>query len=273
MESWDNESTLPPPYEDGSTSQDAARTTARPETLFIAQRFIHAGSPDGPAVYELSHHIDYVTNTDHKVVMQKVTRSLRDSTGTPSIRTRLRPMYDLTHRTIAELPNYSFQAEAQSRLAPPHMGILRVGHSIRSSGRRRYHILRTQWGDDNRLQKSGDVLFEVSQTRSTDKASVLWEWSDGKGGMLARELLGDDGVLSLAVTAEMSCRRRDALAAAWVMRIWWEVAESAPTREGLRSRGMPAAPCCHHMDRSNSSQRSGSCPLQTRTSRTYGGKY
>ncbi|KAJ6442318.1 splicing coactivator [Purpureocillium lavendulum] len=234
MDLWEEDSASPPPYEDNSTRQDAP-TTARPETLFIAQRFIHAGGADGPAVYELSHHIDYLTDTDHKVVMQKLTQTLRDSAGAPSVRTRKRPMFHLTHRTVAEMPNFSYQAEAQARLAPPHMGILRVGHKIRS-GRRRYRVVRTHWGDDNRLQKSDDVLFEAEQPTGTGNADVVWEWSDGNGAMLAREVLHDDGILTLVVTAEMGIRKRDALAAAWVMRIWWDVAENGPAKEGLRNR-------------------------------------
>lgn len=191
---------LLPPYED----------LHRPETLYLVQRLIRGGGPDGPALYELSHHADFLADTDRKVDMEKLTHSAR-------ARARKRPLFALTHR---ELANFDFQAEAQSRLAPPHMAIERHGHRL--TGGWRYRVVRCAWGADNRLERRGPVLLEAA--RPTGRSNgVLWEWTDGEGRMLAREVAGA-GARSLAVTAEMSVKARDALAAAWVLRIWWESA-------------------------------------------------
>lgn len=64
------------------------------------------------------------------------------------------------------------------------------------------------------------MVFEA--VRSKDK-SVGHEWRDGTGRLIAREVDDEEETMSLVVGSEMSVAERDALVAAWVLRIWFDL--------------------------------------------------
>lgn len=74
-------------------------------------------------------------------------------------------------------------------------------------------------GADRKLEAQ-DALFEVNPSR--DKA-VGYEWRDAQGELIAREVKDEMASMSLVITAEMSAEMRDALVAAWIIRIWCEL--------------------------------------------------
>lgn len=225
--------------------------TAQPTTLYVAGRFIHqAGDPEAPPLYELSHSVGFLRDSDHKVELSRLEYRVGGSAGTaggaraPRVVSRSRHLFDLTHRTLAELPTYTFQAETKSRAALACLGIERfraprwLGQRV-VGGRRGFRIVTARWGKDMRLVGEPDALFTAVATSSSgaDRDGVSWQWRDGSNAIVARELMDRDGLLSLLITAEMGVALRDALVASWILRHWWDSANEKESARGLRHRG------------------------------------
>lgn len=225
----------------GDSSAPAAPSAVllKPTTLYVAERFIHTADPRSPAAYEFSHSINFLSNTDRKVTLERLDYSVRTVNGNPTVNTRKRTIFDLTHRTLGESPNFTFQAEAKSRTAIGSMGIeqKRKGFSRRLG----YRVCRATWGADRRLADGGTTMFTASAPsgtsgaigiagrRSAGSGEVSWEWSDGNEELVAREVT-TDMLASLVITAEMTQPQRDALVAAWIMRLWWDLADGKHQR-------------------------------------------
>ncbi|KAK2591945.1 hypothetical protein QQS21_010349 [Conoideocrella luteorostrata] len=240
----------PPSYNTsiGHTTPTSAPTEALlpPGSLCIRGRFIRSGNAKGDLLYELSHHLDSLKETDRKVVLEKVERSVSQSlVDEPVIKHRNRALYELKHPKPGELCIFSYQAEAQSRHAPGCLG-LRKTHGL--IGRQRFEIVHARWGSDGRLIMSeGDgkegVLFQVAGASSSTvkgagggSSGVLWQWEDAEGKVLAREVINEEEDLSLVVTTEMTLQMRNALAAAWYLRIWYVRGEETRERDGFLAK-------------------------------------
>ncbi|RSL63062.1 hypothetical protein CEP54_005378 [Fusarium duplospermum] len=224
---------LPPDYSDqdlpsyetitNTTSASSAPLTRHvfgPATLHISGRFIYSTDPQAPPLYEFSHSIGYLHETDRSVKVERVDQVVKTSAGTPQVVLRNRHLFDLKHPTAAEFPNFVYHAEAATRRTLCSFGAstFKVGGILRHG--KGYRFERAVKGADRRLEAQG-ALFEVSPSR--DKA-VGYEWRDAQGELIAREVKDEMASMSLVITAaEMSADMRDALAAAWIIRIWWEL--------------------------------------------------
>lgn len=215
----------PPSYDPDTDSTDKGPETVLPSTVYVAGRFIHPSDPQAPPLYELSHSVGFLRDTDRKVVLSRLDYSLRGTAArTPQVVTRPRTLFDLTHRTPAELPTYPFQAEAKSRSAIGHLGIesFRPRRFSLGSRRKAFRVVRARMGTDRRLV-AGAALY-TAVTPSGSDGDVAWEWVDDREALVAREVV-KEGMMSLVVTAEMAQPLRDALMASWMLRLWWELAE------------------------------------------------
>ena len=223
-----------PPSYDEEPPEPPSFDLLKPATLYVAQRFIHPSDPQAPPLYELSHSVGFLRGTDRKVVLDRLDYSVRARSGTVS--TRKRTLYDLTHRTPIEAPAYAFQGEARSRAAMGSLGMemcrpkkeKKEGRGFSLSGMMRrsgYRVVRARWRDW-RLVAEG-TLFTAVPPHGKGEGGVTWEWSDGDDMLVAREVM-KDGLMSLVVTAEMTQEMRDALVAAWMMRIWWGLSLQTP---------------------------------------------
>lgn len=228
----------PPSYEPAGTPNVPSPTDLlKPTTLYVAERFIHTADPQAPPAYEFSHSVNFLSNTDRKVTVERLDYSVRTVNGGPALSTRKRTLFDLTHRTPGEMPNFAFQAESKSRTTAGSMGI----EQRREGFRRRlgYRVCRAAWGADRRLADAGTTLYTASAPSGGGggDGAVSWEWSDEKEQLLAREVT-NDMLASLVITAEMSQAQRDALVAAWIMRLWWDLADGKYHRlaEGSQDR-------------------------------------
>jgi hypothetical protein len=206
----------PPQYSDESTSD-----VLKPTTLYAAGRFVYTADPQSPPAYEFSHSINFLSDSDRKVIMERLDYGVRTVNGAPSVTTRKRTLFDLAHRTLGELPNFTYQAEAKSRAVSGSMGIEQKKKGL--TRRMEYRVCMASWGADRRLA-GGAPLFTASPPRGAEANGVSWEWSDAQDQLLAREVTNDE-LASLVITAEMTASVRDALVAAWIMRIWWDLAE------------------------------------------------
>lgn len=230
-----------PSYETTSTGASTGTSPSdllKPTTLYVAERFIHTADPQAPPAYEFSHSVNFLSNADRKVTVERLDYSVRTVNGSPSIGTRKRTIFDLTHRTPGEMPNFAFQAEAKSRTTIGSMGIEQTRKGF--SRKLRYRVCSAAWGADRRLADKGGTLFTASAPSggSGGGGEVSWEWSNGDDQLLAREVT-NDMLASLVITAEMTQPQRDALVASWIMRLWWDLADGKYHRplEGSQDRG------------------------------------
>ncbi|KAM5386847.1 hypothetical protein ACJZ2D_000140 [Fusarium nematophilum] len=226
---------LPPDYPElpsYETLDSSANPPAKPEilgpaTLYISGRFVYSSSdPQAPPLYEFSHSIGYLRDSDRSIKVERVDADLKASSSPdqpPQLITRNRHLFDLKHPTPAEFPTFEYHAESASRRALCSFGAssFRSGGLLRS--RRAYRFQRATRGSDRKFQPQGaGALFEASPSRDR---SVGYEWRDGQERLLAREVEDEQEAMSLVVTAEMGVEMRDALVAAWIVRIWWELAK------------------------------------------------
>ncbi|KAH6889190.1 hypothetical protein B0T10DRAFT_487510 [Thelonectria olida] len=196
-----------------------------PATLHVAGRFIHSSDPSAPPLYEFSHSIGFLSATDRSVSLQRLDHVVAD--GATQVHTRKRHLFDLKHPTKAEFPAFDFHAETASRRALCCLGIKPfhpargLFSSLGNAKRKRYRVHRAVRGRDRRLEEQPDVVFSAAPSRDR---GVGFEWSDGEGRLLAREVETNE-LMSLVVTAEMETETRDALVAAWMLRVWYELAQ------------------------------------------------
>lgn len=211
-----------PSYDDaGSSSAAPIPETLKPTTLYVAERFIYTADPQAPPSYEFSHSVNFLGDTDRKVTMERLDYTVRNANGAASVNTRKKTLFDLTHRTLLEGASFHYQAEAKSRLA---MGCLGIEQKRKGFSRKMgYRVCRATWGPDRKLA-GGATLFTASMPSGAGSSEVSWEWSDAQDQLLAREITNDK-MASLVITSEMTPEMRDALAAAWIMRLWWDLAD------------------------------------------------
>ncbi|KND91717.1 hypothetical protein TOPH_03669 [Tolypocladium ophioglossoides CBS 100239] len=209
----------PPSYGDSNELEQPGDDRALPPaTLYVAGRFVHSDDPQAPPLYELSHSVGFLSDNDRVVRLERLDYTVRQYQGTPQVSTRARHVYDLTHPTLATSPTFAYHAEATSRRSLCSFGMESFRARTLSSAKG-YRVHRAARGPDHRLV-GREELFTAVPAR--DEA-VVFEWYDARGGLLARET--DNGeLLSLLVSAEMGPRERDALVAAWILRVWWEMA-------------------------------------------------
>ncbi|KAF4982065.1 hypothetical protein FZEAL_2252 [Fusarium zealandicum] len=206
-----------------------ATDTLGPATLYISGRFIYSTDPQAAPLYEFSHSIAHLRDTDRSVKVERVDSTLKTAQGLPQVTTRNRHLFDLKHPTAAVGPTFAYHAESVTRRTLCSFGasVFRAGGLLRTGKAYQFH--RAVKGSDHKLEAQ-DLLFEASPSR--DKA-VEYEWKNEQESLIAREVKGEQADRSLVITAEMSVEMRDALVSAWVMRIWWELAKDKHTASSL----------------------------------------
>ncbi|KAH6989311.1 hypothetical protein BKA56DRAFT_252351 [Ilyonectria sp. MPI-CAGE-AT-0026] len=216
-----------PSYDDSANTEVIVENQILgPATLYIAGRFVHSSDPEAPPLYEFSHSVGFLRDTDRTVKVERIDQTVRDYNGTPKVQTRNRHLFDLRHPTAGEFPTFEYHAESTSRRALCSLGITTFRPksgllaSMGKSKGKGYRVHRAVRGADRR-HEARETMFTAAPSR--DRA-VGFEWSDAEGRLLAREVETDE-LMSLVVTAEMGAALRDALVAAWVLRVWWELAK------------------------------------------------
>ncbi|PHH87214.1 hypothetical protein CDD83_9181 [Cordyceps sp. RAO-2017] len=187
-----------------------------PATLHVAGRFVYSDNVHSPPLYELSHSVGFLRDTDRLVRVERLDHSVRDLNGSPQLSTRTKHLYDLKHPSIATSPTFLFHADTTSRQSLCSFGITSF-RPRKLSTAKGYRVSRTGRGSDRQLVPR-DALFTALP--ASDDA-VTFEWFDPDDCLVAREL-DRSGMTSLLISAEMSLRARDALVAAWMLKLWWE---------------------------------------------------
>lgn len=214
----------PPTYQDCCGLANGPAFSARddvlsPTTLYVAGRFIHSTDPWVPPLYELSHSVGFLKDTDRNVRVERLDYSVKRRDGVAQIAARKRHIYDLKHPIMVTGPTFAYHAEPTSRQSLCTFG-LESFRPRKLSSTKGYRIRRATHSLDHQLVRR-DILFSAVPVR--DKA-VRYEWSDADGQLVAREV-DRGGLMTLVVSAVMGTSRRDALVSAWMSRVWSELAK------------------------------------------------
>ncbi|PTD06511.1 putative aldehyde dehydrogenase-like protein [Fusarium culmorum] len=155
------------------------------------------------------------------VKVERVDSVIKTSAGLPQAALKNRHLFDLKHPTAAEFPTFPYHAEVATRRALCSFGVsyFRSGSILRQ--KKGFRFDRAVKGTERKLEPRS-VLFEASSSRSK---GVGYEWRDAQGELIAREVEDERTSMSLVITAEMSVELRDALVAAWILRIWYELSK------------------------------------------------
>ncbi|EHK24362.1 uncharacterized protein TRIVIDRAFT_61157 [Trichoderma virens Gv29-8] len=214
----------PPPYNDSSEvyglgpgTQDDVHS---PTTLYVAGRFIHSTDPWAPPLYELSHSVGFLKDTDRSVRIERLDYSIKRRDGVAQLAARKRHIYDLKHPLLVTGPTFAYHAEPTSRQSLCAFGLEKF-RPKKLSPTKGYRIRRATHSHDHQQLVRRDILFSAVPTK--DKA-VRYEWSDADGQLVAREVNGSN-VMTLVVSAMMGTGERDALVSAWMSRVWAELAK------------------------------------------------
>ncbi|PHH78478.1 hypothetical protein CDD82_3031 [Ophiocordyceps australis] len=187
-----------------------------PGMLYLAGRFIHSNKPQAPPLYELSHSVGFLGDSDRLVRIERLDHFVKHHSGAPHVSTRSRHLYNLEHPTMIASPTLQFLADKTSRQSLCSFAIVafRPSRLSSSTGHRIHRIAR----GPHRQFICHDILFTAMPAKGD---AVTIEWFDSCHLLIARET--DSGHLpSLFVSAELEASTRDALVSAWVLRIWME---------------------------------------------------
>ena len=228
LPSYDTLISAPPPAT--VAGNPTTKAVLGPATLYISGRFIYSTDPQAPPLYEFSHSIGYLHDNDRSVKVERVDSVVKTSSGLPQVVLRNRHLFDLKHPTAAEFPTFPYHAEAATRRALCSFGVtyFRSGNILRQ--KKGFRFDRAAKGADRKLEPHG-MLYEACSSRSK---GVGYEWRDSQGELIAREVEDERVSMSLVITAEMSIELRDALVAAWILRVWWDLAKGNTNSSSAR---------------------------------------
>jgi hypothetical protein len=193
-----------------------------PATLQISRNAICSDKSPDESLYELSNELNYLRDTTRAHTIKRLDTTIKSSSspdGPPSHAVaQKRHIFDLKHPGVLTGPLFLYNAEAVSRYSLGSFGMSTFRPRLFSSARG-FRVHRTAKRLDNEVL-AGALLFSAVSTKTS---GVRYEWSDSRGEILARELESSHGC-QLFITKELSVKKRDALVAAWVLRLWWEIA-------------------------------------------------
>jgi len=187
--------------------------------LYAAQRFIHSSDPNAPPLYEVSHSLGFLGDSDRTVRLWRTDHTIKTRDGIPQRVALNRLIFNLRHPTVGEYQNFEFQGEAACRGTIGSFGIVPFRKGF--FGAKCYRVHRAVRSADRTLVAKG-LLFTAIPSKSEN---VGYEWRDDNDQLVAREVNEDD-LMRLVIGMEMSAVVRDALVSAWILRMWNELRDT-----------------------------------------------
>jgi len=217
--------------------QSLERTTKRyvlePAVLFLSGQSVLAGAAPEPStlLYNVTSDIRAIPNKDSSVAFERVEGNVSIpelSSDMPQMRHRR--LFSLVHPAHAQ---YRTDIPAQyyiTSATPEVVGNIRL-ESLETRFQRpsfKAMLSAGRTASDKPLFDKVTVLFETHPIANWKLGRHLgssYRWNDSNGGQVAVEGI-EDGTCRLSVTRRMPRELRDALVASWLLRLWYETAES-----------------------------------------------
>ncbi|KAE8405094.1 hypothetical protein BDV37DRAFT_102284 [Aspergillus pseudonomiae] len=222
----DSTSDPPPPY--SLTSTTLGEETLPPTTLILSNKLIHTEAAPSTPLYEISQDIASLPQKFTSVKFERIETDAPSKLESKSPESQKKHIFYLAH-----------PAHARYRKDVPAYYITAV--SLGSLGNIRFEVSKA------RFQKAEFRALLSAGKRMDDKplfcedveitlftAKMKWtgggyRWTDARGRDVAFEGGKGEGG-KLVVTASMEQDMRDALVALWVLRTWYDTAESSEAK-------------------------------------------
>ncbi|OHW90988.1 hypothetical protein CSPAE12_10423 [Colletotrichum incanum] len=204
---------LPPEY-----VEDVAdvHESLPPDTLRLAGRFVHSATSrdaDAPGLYEINHQIDFLRETDKLVEFSRIDYSVRrgnaNAASPPEVTSHPRHVFNLERppAIVQEAFLYYIKPVSRSGLGSMGLKFSKIGKSVCKAWRvGRKANSRTDF-------EARELLFDVRPNNN------VLDWLDGQKTRIAVEY-SRDNMYSLNILVSMDQAMRDALVAAWCVRLW-----------------------------------------------------
>ncbi|KAK1981122.1 hypothetical protein LZ30DRAFT_593363 [Colletotrichum cereale] len=233
---------LPPEYvADGA----AVRESLPPDTLRLAGREIHSATSrdvDAPGRYELNHQMDFLRETDRLVEFSRVHYAIRRHGGGNAaagasvleVTSQPRHAFNLERppAILQEAFPYYIKPVSRSGLGNIGLRFTKIGKSVCKAWRVGRKAASGTEYEAPEYEARG-LLFDVR--RNND----VLDWFDGEKTRVAVEYARDN-MYSLNVLVPMDQAMRDALVAAWCVKLWNDLAVKFHQRRTWKDRESPA---------------------------------
>ncbi|KAF7716867.1 Uncharacterized protein PECH_006950 [Penicillium ucsense] len=217
------------------TSGACVKNHPRPLVLMLSGQSVFAESHDTAPLYEISSDVCSVSNKDASVRFERVEQSVQDETNGD----KLMPPPPRRHLFYLVHPyNAQYRTDIPAKyyitcVAPEMIGNVRLEVAEtrlrRTSFRAMLSAKRT--ASDNPLfhqDEEQSVLFNIRPI--SQAAHCRYGWSDSNGSEVATEQR-TDGIHKLALSGLLSQQLRDMIVAAWLLRLWYDTAESRQAKK------------------------------------------
>ncbi|GKT44611.1 uncharacterized protein ColSpa_04792 [Colletotrichum spaethianum] len=223
---------LPPEY-----VEDVANVheSLPPDTLRLAGRFIHSATSrdaDAPGLYEINSQIDFLRETDRLVEFSRIDYSVRrriaNAVSLPEIISHPRHVFNLERPTaiVQEAFLYYIKPVSRSGLGSIGLKFSKIGKSVCKAWR-----VGRKASNRNEYE-ARELLFDVRHNND------VLDWLDGQNTRIAVEY-SKDNMHSLNILVPMDQAVRDALVAAWCVRLWNTLAVQFHKRRTWKDAGLP----------------------------------
>ncbi|KAB8226306.1 hypothetical protein BDV33DRAFT_197302 [Aspergillus novoparasiticus] len=227
----------PPPYSESPISNTPAQETLHPTTLILSNKSIHAETAPSTPLYQVSQDISSLPQKFTSVKFERLETSAPIKIENKSTEPQKKHIFYLAH-----------PAHAQYRKDVPAYYITSV--SPGSPGNIRFEMGKSRFqkvefrallspgktmGDKPLFSKDAETVLFSAKMKWTGGG---YRWTDARGMEVAFE--GGKGERSkLVITASMNQDMKDALVALWVLRMWYDTADSSKAKADELAAWLP----------------------------------
>ncbi|KAL3469787.1 hypothetical protein BJX99DRAFT_64297 [Aspergillus californicus] len=236
----------PPSYED-TLQTDSKRLNLPPATLVLEDKSIRDESEPSTHLYQLSRTVTTLPRTPPKnssVIFERLEHApnvlVKPETSKSIPEPRCRHLFYLAHPADAQyrtdIPGYYMTSvDAAETVGNIHLETSK-SRLQKTEFTALLSVKRT--ASHKPLFDEGGKLVTLFKARATGLMNSRYIWTDGSGHQVAFEVKEDEKY-KLAITTPMSQASRDALVGLWVLKLWYETAESKDAKRDALERMMP----------------------------------
>ncbi|KAI0377715.1 hypothetical protein F5Y04DRAFT_272916 [Hypomontagnella monticulosa] len=208
-----------------------------PETLSLESQCILSDTAPTIPLYRIDWNVTSITQKASSVVFERVEDdSPLENEGTTSGKQRNEHIFYLAHPAGAQ---YQTDTPAYyiTSVCPGMLGNISLEASKSPLHKTEFKVFlseRKSWSDNPLFDKGPRLLFDVKPKWMGGH----YTWSDAKGNRIAYEDRKGDQY-KLVITASMEKVVRDALAASWCLKLWYDTAESRQAKREAMERMTP----------------------------------
>ncbi|KAL7627726.1 hypothetical protein AAE478_001921 [Parahypoxylon ruwenzoriense] len=220
------------------SNEGIEKDALKPVTLVLVGQSIVSETSNGIPLYQLSWDVTSIPLKGSSVLFEQV---LEDDLplevgSTASTKQRNKHIFYLTHPADAQY-RADTPAYCITSVSPETLGNISLETSKPRFQKTEFKALlsaKKNASDVPLFDKDAKLLFDVRPKW----VSSRYTWTDCNGGQVAYEE-GKGGEHKLVVTMPMNTEVRDALVAAWCLRLWYDTAESREAKRDAMERLTP----------------------------------